>query len=205
MKEGIVFNLKKFEEASRNKDIKPDNYKILSNYYYDKTDFYNNRTGYEKEFLLMTNEEYNNWRMIYVPSTNLQERAIQNLNANIQTTLNPSSYVYTKPYIYQNIYNSIVGSNLNPAEDTYFLVQNVIAGEFGRALHVSEEWVKNKVNIGYSAESHYSLTQMPNHIIYGISNIGRLEIVENKSNGDINPLRILNYGKERYGALLLLS
>jgi hypothetical protein len=198
MEEGLLFSLSRFARDYRGLTILPESLREISDFYSVKQDFkVDNR-----EFILGSLAEYNSWSSIYVPSSNVQQRDIQNLKIHVQTHLLPNAYPYQEPYIYQRSDNTTIGTSLDPREDKFYLVQNVAAGDKARAIAVSYRWFNEKINGGFYTKPYTE--SLPVHVVYRISQGGGIVVdpEEDRRSGAELYLELLNYGNGMYAALL---
>jgi hypothetical protein len=94
-----------------------------------------------------------------------------------------------------------------------FLVQNVVVdpNSESRALNVGRTWEISQVNLGRNApplpQASTAEQILPNHVIYGISEVGQLERLRTNTTSETEFLEILYYGgtTRKYGALLSLQ
>jgi hypothetical protein len=100
-------------------------------------------------------------------------------------------------------------------EDPYFytapdgkvyMIQNVFAGEKGRALEVAYQWMVSHVNLGYQSPP-YTGDPLP-YVTYGISTAAAPVPIENMTQGVTPYLQLLNYATQAetglYAAMLSL-
>jgi hypothetical protein len=196
MRVGVRYNLWKWARDIQDLPIDISTYRELKDYYSSKQDF---DVG-PQEFILSSLQEYNSWSSVYVPSSNLQQRSIQNLKDNIQTKLNPNAFSYKEPYIFQKSGNTTIGTSLDPRDDRFYLIQNVTGGEFLRAIQVANTWFLEKKNTGFNT-APYSAPAAPVHVIYKISQGSSTVVETNMTNGNARFLEILNYGNPAGGGL----
>ena len=205
MYEGINFQLKTFAKEIEGLGITAAQRRQIQGFYSNKTDF---SFDPKNEYILGSIREYNNWKEIYVPSASLQQRTAQNLKDNIQTKLSENAFAYQEPYIYQRSDNTTVGTSYDPRLDKFYQIQNVIGGDFKRAIRVALTWYEEKRNLGFTAEPYESPDGLnPAHIIYRISPGGGA-IVKRNNSGFVNPedaiaLEILEYSDGAYHAAML--
>lgn len=195
MLKGILYQLEKFRKSIEGLNFTPDDFREIPNYYNYRSDYKN----LDETFLLMSTKEFNSWYKIYVNSAS----TTPNLRENIQLTLTPASYLNMEPYIYQGGSGEINPNNV--AQQGYFIVQNVAAGDLLRAINVAYNWFSNKINLGFTAEKYKfeDSVEIPAHVIYKIGPNGRLLLEKDKRVEGKNFLEILNYGNN-YAALLKL-
>ena len=92
----------------------------------------------------------------------------------------------TNPYIYSD-------------DSGLVLIQNVLRDDgFARAIYVAEAWKQLKVNAGFNAEPYIDISsegerEYPPYKIYSISENQRLKLEEDNSEGEPNPIEILQY------------
>jgi len=194
---GVLYNFRKWIDSIEGIPVSSDTYQELQGYYNSKQDFQVS----DDEFILAGTSEYSSWSNTYVVSSNLQQRSVQNLKNNIQTRLNINGFSYQEPYIYQKSGNNTIGTSLDPRQDKFYLVQNVAAGSFRRAVQVAYTWYINKRNLGFNS-GEYSEEMVPVHIVYQISQGGSIIVSNNLSQNAIRYLEILEYLPGIYAALL---
>ena len=104
--------------------------------------------------------------------------------------LDISKSLNNEPYLYQ-------------APDGHiYLIQNVIEGNFNRALFVSNLWRTYKVNSGFtSPEIEEDITD---YVIYGISLANTIVPIENRAGESTDFLSILQYNSQSHAAMLRL-
>lgn len=196
---GMVYQITRFSKDISGINVSSNAYRQLDNYYSSLDDF----KVQLDEFLLIGTQEYSSWTSTHVYSSNLQQRSIQNLKNKIQNILNPNAFTYQEPYIYSTSGNPIIKTSINPADDKYYIIQNVAAGNIYRAINVSYNWYTNKQNLGFSAEEYKMQNGVfPVHKIFRISPGGDLLLEQDSSTGNENYLQILNYGNSIYAAIL---
>jgi len=212
MRRGMLYQLKVFKDKVHGINFEPEYFRVLNNYYVSKDDFYNNKNkgsakaNKDNEYLLINKKEYSDWNSKFMQSSNLQLRRIQNLKDTVQTILNPNSYIYPEPYIYQEYDNNILGSNIDPASDRFYLIQNVASGNIKRALNVCYIWSRDKINLGYNASQYTSPdgSDQLSHMVYTISPNGTLALSKDNRVGMGTYMSILDYGDDKYAAILEL-
>lgn len=95
------------------------------------------------------------------------------------------------PYMYQTL------------DTGYYIIQNVKDNDISRALNVSINWILNDINLGYNVSPLDSIDDI-NYIIYEASTTGEFIVLDDKSQNQENPYKILNYEKNKYAAILTL-
>jgi hypothetical protein len=211
MLEGITFQLKRFVKDIAGLPVSSHQLRQIQGYYSSKDDFdFNQRF----EFILGSLKEFNAWSQIHVPSSNLQQRTIQNLKDSIQTHLNVTAYTYQEPYIYQQSGNNTLSTSYDPKHDRFYLIQNVAIGDLRRAIQVAYNWNKEKRNTGFATEEWPSQAVLatrkkediedryPIHIIYKISQGGGIMVQQNNAIGFDEYLEVLSYGNNFFAAML---
>lgn len=127
-------------------------------------------------------------------------------NIPVRRTLETVYGLSDEPYLY-----------ISP-EARVFLIQNVIVDATSRlrAINVAYYWESRKVNPGRSTPAYGSerritgqaaVENLPDHVIYGISQSHNLVLLENNSQSETDFLEILYYGANsgKYGAMLALT
>lgn len=94
------------------------------------------------------------------------------------------------PYIYKENANQ------------YYLIQNVLNNELERALNICKTWHLKKVNLGHNAEPIQNKDL--DYVIYEPITDGKLLETENHSDILTDFYGILNYGKDKYAAIIAL-
>lgn len=202
MRDGILYEMNKFDKTITNLKFSHHDLRQLKNYYSQKDDF---NFDPQSQFILSSLKEYNDWLQEYTPSSNIRRQIIQNLKENVQSTLQTDTFTYTQPYIYQRSGNTIISSSYNPAEDKFYLIQNVVANDLRRAIQVALNWFNKKRNTGFNTEKYDPDTSIfPVHIVYRIFPGGGIIVEQNNTQGSENYLEILSYGGNLYAAMLPL-
>ena len=210
---GIQYMLVKYREANQNLSVPASGLRELTGYYQEASDF-----NYlpDSEYMLLTLAEFNNWSSKNVELTDIQSKYLQNLKDEIQEKLDKNAFVYQEPYIYKEVVTNVFGVGFNNENETYYLIQNVLAGSLSRAINVATNWVYYKTNLGYHSEEYMpsaadegpgggAALLYPAHKIYRISSGGNLSIEQDNSGGNTNYIKILNYnptGLTNYAAML---
>ena len=96
----------------------------------------------------------------------------------------------TDPFIYQDQNNR------------FFIIQNVLNSDFKRSVQVAYTWYTKLINLGYSADQYNDT--IPSNIIYGITAGNIPQPIKDNRNGDTNFILLLNYGENRFAAMLPL-
>lgn len=109
----------------------------------------------------------------------------------IYKTINTTFAYKTEPFMYMALDKHI------------YLVQNVVKGEFSKALNVCYYWDKHKVNPGYNIPE-FSEDYEPKYVVYGISAANALVPIKNTAGESLNFYSIIQYNSTTYGAMLLL-
>ena len=107
------------------------------------------------------------------------------------------------------IYSSIslhLSLSINPYiytdNENNYIIQNVVDGEFNRAITVAYNWYMRKFNIGFYTPQYDVNVPYPDYVIYGIGINGQVRPIQTHNlNGRY--LRILNYNNV-YAAILPL-
>ena len=189
---GILYELKEYAKAVKNIPLDPNRMRSLVGYYSNRADY---KTS-PSEFLLLSHSDYSLWKDIYIPST--QQTNLKNI---IQTSIDPTIFTYRQPFIYQELGNNLYGPDVHAQYDKYYIIQNVVAGEFLRAINVANTWRTEKRNHGYTTPRYEGQT-LPAYKIYSISSNGVLVLSQDNSYNSPDFLHILEYNKQYYGAIL---
>ena len=111
----------------------------------------------------------------------------------IRNKLDLSLGLIEEPYLYQD------------EDDRIYLIQNVISGQFERAITVADNWLHQSYNLGYSAPLFDTQSEdIPPYVIYGISKSNSLIIINDKTNNTQPFLELLSYGVNQFAAMLRL-
>lgn len=194
---GVRYFLLKWSRDIEGIDLDRNSFRELRDFYTSKEDF----KIEPREFFLTDLLEYNAWSEIYVLSSNLQQRGIQNLKENIQTSLHKNAFSYQEPYIYQQAGNTTIGTSLDPRQDKFYLIQNVAGGDFQRAIQVAYTWFLEKRNPGFNSE-RFKESTVPVYAQYRITQNGSALIEKNETGGNAEFLEILNYDNRAFAAML---
>ncbi|MHB1909858.1 MAG: hypothetical protein ACYCQJ_13460 [Nitrososphaerales archaeon] len=200
---GLLSHLNKFAEDIEELPLTAADYREVKNYYSSLQDFRHN----PQETLLLSQAEYSQWMTENVKASDFQSREVQHLKDHIQTKLTPLYRIYTEPFIFQQVSDNLVGSNLQVNKDRYYLIQNVASGDITRALHVALIWKREKRNLGFKASplpTENDREAVPVHKIYHITSFGTIELEQDNSKGEQDYLLLLHYGGKDYGAMMVL-
>jgi len=197
MCQSLYYKLNKFIRSIAKLDIKAIDLRQLKDYYKNKSDFnFNPHT----EYFLTSLNEFNDWYTIHVKTSNDQQRLFQKLGHTIQTHIDPNSFPYKEPYIYQISDNSSNLISLNPLNDKFYLIQNVAEGNYKRAINVADTWNNQKLNLGFLADEYQDI--LPVHMIYSLTSSRHIIIDIDRTEKHSTYLHILRYPSNFYSALL---
>lgn len=107
----------------------------------------------------------------------------------VVTNIEDTFVVRVEPYIYKN-------------GDDYYIIQNVIDNKFENAMTVAEIWFNHKINVGYDAPP---IEELSVYKIYIPTVSGEFVIKLDSSQNETDFLEILDYGKDKYAAILPLK
>ena len=116
-------------------------------------------------------------------------------NMAIRDRLDLAFGVSDEPYLYAM-------ANVETGESRIYMIQNVVAGDRGRALNVAQEWYLHKINLGFQANKPGPEMPIPVHVVFGISTAATPIPVEDLSSGSAQYLQLLTYGNNQYAAML---
>lgn len=149
----------------------PEDIEYISGYYQLESDF--NPRPFSKIFI--TEKELNAWLSSLKSSQNYNQ--YYNIHDKIEVTMSFSS----DPYLYKDIDGKI------------YIIQNVLGGSKEKALSISSEWARTKINIGFDPQP---LQNFPPHMIYGVSqSFNLLPIYDNTNQSDLF-VKIIYYGSQ---------
>lgn len=187
--EGLAYFLQLYLETnSRNEPLN----NMITGLYTKASDFRED----PQTLIFVTEKAFRDWQNSLLRNT---------LNLPVRKMLETSYGITDDPYIY-----------LSP-EGRTFLVQNVIVDQASRyrAINVSYYWEHYNINAGrnmtpYLTEKTVSgqteRRELPPYVVYTISTINSLAVLEDHTNGAAVFLEILYYGAQsgKYGAMLPL-
>jgi len=118
----------------------------------------------------------------------------------IKNRLDISFGLLDEPYLY-----------ITP-DERIFLIQNVLNGDFSRAINVAYNWSSSKINLGFYSpiyvNPHPSTEQdehtPPPYYVFAISTAGTHILLQDHSNNDPSSISLLTYTNNQYAALLPL-
>ncbi len=174
--------------------------------YYNLKDYYSTVFDYpnrDHEFLLLSEGEYKSWYQKNVDVNIIHQRSISKIQGNIQTSLKYTDYQIKEPFLYYQPYNNLIGANIYPAVDSYYLIQSVAEGSLKRAINLAYRWYDKKINSGFFCPAYLS-DQLPSYKIYFINQSGQLSMKEDHSIGDSH-LMVIEYTTDTYGSILPLE
>lgn len=163
--------------------IPPTPARVISDYYYDEDDF----AVQENVSIFYGEKRLDEW---YV-GIQKQKQVV------ILERITPSMIATLRPYLIK----------MDP-EGKIFIVQNVERGEKNRALAVSNEWFRDKINSGPHTEAWEGEPFV--HVIYGINQSGKLFVMTDMTGGSLIYASLLYYGSpddggaSHYAAMLEL-
>jgi hypothetical protein len=199
--ESLQYTLNKVNRALEGTEVDPRPYRQLDRYYEKPSDY---SLDLRYEFIITRPRDFVVWCSRYV----VPEDSRRRLNLNIQTRLTVAMSSFLEPFIYQLISPSITQISLDPQQNVFYLVQNVVGGSMGRAITVAYEWRKNHRNLGSQAPEFtgpdvgQGQVEVPYYIIYNILGTGTIFPTEVEV-GDF--ISLLRYSDNVYAALLPLS
>ncbi len=183
--QSLVTYIEKYNKTTEGLDGNPSGY--ISDYFRSINNF---KKG-NNTLIFLGTEGYLEWleKMIYGP--------FEAFNINYKLGLNKAKLMM--PYIVKE-------------NNKYYIIQNVLKGEYPRALNVSLEWFKHRINSGYNSDHiSYENSISVNVIIYGITASQKLTQIMPIDNQKSDVIEILRYGSDldqtslRYAAMLPLN
>lgn len=199
MMEGMRYLIETFSKNLVDVEYDEKELRVLRDYYSTKSDF---SVDHDREFLLVSLNEYTSWYSSYKIPSVLKQRDIQNLKNDIQSRLVPLAFMYTEPYIYRRSENTVIRNNFNVAENNYYIIQSVAEGDVLRALNVILTWKREKRNLGHRARPLSE--EPPTYAVYGIAPGGGMILKEGSEEMENKVLDYFYSGLHIYAAMLPL-
>lgn len=170
--DGIIYFIKEYDKTTKGLIRIP--LQELNDIYVDEYDF-----KYQDNTAIFLNESDMKIWIYSSVYTNIDV-------THIKHTLNIKYNLFRKPYMYKD------------KNENIYMIQNVLDGSFDRAINIAHEWHINMLNPGYTSDLYNEIDESnnkiyPAFIIYGISTDGLKIQILDKSNGNLNHIKILNY------------